>query len=122
MKFDTKDRIDPIEMTDLLIRLGKDQGYKNWEEWDQVLHSFCSSLEYNWEEEDPISNEDATLVIEFEKPIFKELFLKQFDPRKNLNDGFYKEVFGHTFKVAHFSDVDGKILWDGKYDPRAKSI
>ena len=69
-----------------------------------------------------MSNRDATLVIEFAQPIFKELFLKQFDPKKHLNDDFYKEDFAHTFKVAHFSDADGKILWDGKYDPRAKSI
>ena len=69
-----------------------------------------------------MSNRDATLVIEFANPNFKELFLKQFDPKKHLNNDFYKEVFGHTFKVAHFSDADGKILWNGKYDPKAKSI
>ena len=45
-----KDKMCPLQLDNLLIRLGKDQGYKTWEEWDQVLHSFCSGLEENWEE------------------------------------------------------------------------
>lgn len=69
-----------------------------------------------------MSNRDVTLVIEFAEPIFKEYFLKQFDPNKHLNDDFFKETFNHTFPVRTFSDADGKILWNGKWNRKAKSI
>ena len=44
MKFDTKDKLDHFELENLLTQLGKDQGFKTPEEWDEVLHDYCSSL------------------------------------------------------------------------------
>ena len=49
MKFDTTNKMRPHELDDLLLQLGKDQGY-GVAEWDRYLHSFCSSLSYKWEE------------------------------------------------------------------------
>ena len=44
MQFDTTDKMRPHELDDLLNQLGKDQGYKTAADWDDFLHSYCSSL------------------------------------------------------------------------------
>ena len=44
MQFDTKDKMRPDELDNLLNQLGKDQGYTTPEAWDEYLHSYCSSL------------------------------------------------------------------------------
>ena len=44
MKLNTKDPMGHFELTDLLNKLGKHQGYKTPIEWDDFLHSYCSSL------------------------------------------------------------------------------
>ena len=49
MQFDTTDKMRPDELDDLLTQLGKDQGYKTAEEWDDYLHSYCSSLIFHSE-------------------------------------------------------------------------
>ena len=53
MQFDTKDKMRPDELDNLLNQLGKDQGYKTAEEWDRFLHSYCSSIVDDPEEYDP---------------------------------------------------------------------
>ena len=42
MIFNTKD-LDPYDLNNVLSQLGKDQGYTP-EEWDEVLHDYCTSL------------------------------------------------------------------------------
>ena len=42
MIFNTKD-LDPFDLNNMLSQLGKDQGYTP-EEWDEVLHDYCTSL------------------------------------------------------------------------------
>ena len=44
MRFNTKDELGYFGLKDLLNQLGKDQGYKTAEDWDDFLHSYCSSL------------------------------------------------------------------------------
>ncbi len=50
MKFDTTDKMFPHELDNLLNQLGKDQGYKTAEEWDDYLHQYCSSILHGEEE------------------------------------------------------------------------
>ena len=49
MRFNTKDELGYFGLKDLLNQLGKDQGYKTAEEWDDYLHSYCSSLIFHSE-------------------------------------------------------------------------
>ena len=44
MKFDTKDKLGHFELINLLNQLGKDQGFKTPEEWDDVLHDYCTHI------------------------------------------------------------------------------
>ena len=50
MQFDTKDKMRPDELDNLLNQLGKDQGYTTPEAWDEYLHSYCSSLIFHSED------------------------------------------------------------------------
>ena len=44
MRVNTKDDLGYFGLKDLLNKLGKDQGYRTAEDWDDFLHSYCSSL------------------------------------------------------------------------------
>ena len=50
MRVNTKDELTFFGLTDLLNQLGKDQGYHTAEQWDDFLHSYCSSILNNPEE------------------------------------------------------------------------
>ena len=62
-----------------------------------------------------MKNSDTKLLIEFAEPIFKELFLNQFDKKKNLNKGLVRELFEHNYPVRTISDVGGEVLWAGSW-------
>ena len=61
-----------------------------------------------------MTNSDTTLLIEFAEPIFKEFFLNQFDKKKNLNNGFVRELFEHNYPVRTISDVGWRNPLGGK--------
>ena len=44
MRFNTKDELDYFGLKNLLNQLGRDQGYRTPEEWDRVLHDYCTYL------------------------------------------------------------------------------
>ena len=50
MRFNTTDELGYFGLKDLLNQLGKDQGYKTAEEWDDYLHQYCSSILHGEEE------------------------------------------------------------------------